>query len=77
MNEVTNWLPYLNSGGVLGLLVVIIYGGSKGWWYYGHQYKAKEREAESWKQLALGSIETIKHTLDVIEPAIQRLSERG
>ena len=73
MTDFPSWLPFLNSGGVLGLLVVIVYGGAKGWWYYGHIYKAKVAECDAWKTLALGGIETIQEAVKVMEPIIEKL----
>ena len=73
MTEIPNWLPYLNSGGVLGLLIVIVMGGARGWWYYGRTYDAKAAECEEWKKLALGSVDTIQEAIAVMEPIIERL----
>jgi len=71
--DIVQLLPLINSGGVLGLLLVMIVGGSRGWWYYGHVYDAKVKEAEAWKQLALTGVASIKEVVDVIEPIIERL----
>ena len=71
--DVTTWLSFLNSGGVLGLLVVIVLGGSRGWWYYGHVYDAQIKKKEAWKQLALTGLASIKEVVDVIEPIVERL----
>ncbi len=43
----------VNSGGVVLLLVAALYGGFRGWWYYGAQYRALEKDRDEWKSLAL------------------------
>ncbi len=52
---------------------MIVLGGSRGWWYYGHVYDAQAREKEAWKQLALTGLASIKEVVDVIEPIVERL----
>jgi hypothetical protein len=46
-------LDILSQGGILGLLVLIIYGGYKRYWVWGWSYSDKVREADEWKRLAL------------------------
>ena len=70
--DINTILPILNSGGILGLVVLIIVLGSRkdATWVYGWQYRAKSQECEAWRQLAVEGIAGIKSTLDVIEPLL-------
>lgn len=54
---------YINTTGVVGLLVLIIVGGSRKWWVFGWQFKdveerlSKVEESNSmWMQLALRGV---------------------
>ena len=71
--DVVQFLPLINSGGVLALLLIVVVGGSRGWWYYGHVYATKAKECEDWKQLALAGVDTIKEAVAVMEPIVERL----
>lgn len=62
-------LDLLDRFGVLGLLVVILYGGVRGWWVFGWVYQDKLRQAEEWKRLAL-------HGTAVIERAVKSWGRR-
>lgn len=46
-------LGLLKDGGTLAVLLLIIVSGAKEWWVWGYIYKAKCREVEEWKELAL------------------------
>lgn len=73
--DLNTWLPFLNSGGVMGLLFLIIVGGARQWWYYGHVYRDKSVEAAQWRQVAIGSLSTIENLLDQLEPVLQKLAD--
>lgn len=45
----------IQTGGVVGLLILIIVLGLKGMWVFGWQYRAKVEECEEWKSYALMS----------------------
>jgi hypothetical protein len=51
---------YINTTGVIGILVLIILGGQRKWWVFGWQYKDQNERLEKveqsnimWMQLAL------------------------
>lgn len=53
---------YIQSGGLVGLFIIILWGGIKKWWVFGWQYnELRERlaklevEKDGWKELALRS----------------------
>jgi hypothetical protein len=43
----------ISDAGIIGLLVVILVGGSKRWWAWGWQYEDLIKEKDEWKRLAL------------------------
>jgi len=48
---------FLNDAGVVGLLVLVLMGGARGWWVYGRTYReAVKREAE-WRSIAMVALE--------------------
>jgi hypothetical protein len=69
-------LQYLQSGGVLALLVFIVYGGSKGWWVYGRTHDDMRRERDEWKAVATGAITSVKDTLAAMEPLVEQIARR-
>lgn len=46
-------IELLQNVGVLGLLVFILVGGSKGWWVYGAIHEDVKRDRDDWKHMAL------------------------
>lgn len=46
-------IQWVRDGGIIALLIVIIYGGIKQWWVYGWMYRSQQAELEEWKRLAL------------------------
>lgn len=54
-------------------MVLILLGGARQWWYYGHVYRAKVKECDDWKGIALGSLNTIEGVLSTLEPVIEKL----
>jgi hypothetical protein len=69
-------LQFVQSGGVLGLLVLIVYGGSRGLWVYGWQYKAAIQDRDEWKAVATGAITSVKDTLGAMEPLVEQIARR-
>ena len=49
----------LGPGGALVLALFILFGGWKGWWVYGREYRIMEKDRNEWKDAALkGSLIT-------------------
>ena len=46
-------IKFIGDVGVLGLLILIIYGGIKQKWVYGWQYREIVADRDEWKQIAL------------------------
>jgi hypothetical protein len=72
----TTLLQYIQSGGVLGLLLAIVIGGSRGWWVYGAIYQDMRRERDEWKAVATGAISSVKDTLAAMEPLVEQIARR-
>jgi hypothetical protein len=51
-------LEWVATGGMIPLLLGIIYGNVKGWWVSGAMYKTMEQDRDEWKALALDTIKT-------------------
>lgn len=58
-------LKYLNSAGVLGVLILAIIGGYRRWWVYGWLYKQMEQERDDWRNLALHGTKIAEQTVDL------------
>jgi len=65
-------LPLLNSAGTLGVLVLIVYGGSRGWWVYGRTYEEMKSQRDDYKLLATQGIASIQKVVDLIESLLAR-----
>ena len=72
MPDLHTILPLLNSAGTLGLLVLIVYGGSRGWWVYGRTYEEMKSQRDDYKLLATQGIASIQKVVDIIESLIAR-----
>lgn len=48
-----SFLRAIDAAGTIGLLVVILVSGYFGWWVWGRQLLAMERDRDEWKALAL------------------------
>ena len=59
-----NALKFLHEAGLLGVLILILFGGWKRWWVFGHQHErviarfevelaARCTERDEWKRMAM------------------------
>jgi hypothetical protein len=59
-----NALKFLHEAGLLGVLILILFGGWKRWWVFGHQHDrviarfeqeltARSTERDEWKRMAM------------------------
>jgi hypothetical protein len=67
-------LKYVSQGGVLGLLIVILFGGYKRWWVFGWIYKESEervakaeKERDDWRDIALHGTTLAEQTVDLFK----------
>lgn len=52
--------------GVMGLLVVLMYGGIKRWWVYGWQYSEMVADRDQWKEMALRGTELAERATNTV-----------
>ncbi len=45
MNALKDAVEFLNATGFVGLFAVVLYGGFRCWWVYGHIYRKMEERA--------------------------------
>jgi len=71
---ITDIFKWLTSGGIIGILVYILVGGSKGWWVFGWQYddalnriKQIEKERDDWRDIALQGTQVAEKTVDLFK----------
>lgn len=59
----------LNSGGVVALLVVMLYGGWKAapWWVFGREFRAMTDERDRWREVAMRGMTTAEKAVHTIE----------
>jgi hypothetical protein len=58
------------DGGPLGILLLILWGGSKQIWVWGYQYREMKEDRDRWRDLALAGT-------DVAEKAVEVVRSRG
>jgi len=75
--DMTTLVQAVQSGGVLGLLLAIVIGGSRGWWVYGRTYEEMRDERDEWKQLATGAVTTVKEIVVSMEPMVEQIARRS
>jgi hypothetical protein len=70
--SITDILKYISSVGVVGILVVAMYGGYKKWWVFGWNYRESEertqkaeKERDDWRDLALHGTNLAEQTVDL------------
>lgn len=68
--DVDTVFHYLNTTGVIGLLILILLGGAKKWWVFGWQYKDLEERLDKvetsnamWMQLALRGVNVTEQVI--------------
>jgi hypothetical protein len=66
----TNALKFLHEAGLLGVLILVLFGGWKRWWVFGHQHErviarfeqeltARTTERDEWKRVAMAQIAVV------------------
>lgn len=68
--------------GTAGFLLLVIFGGYKGWWVYGPVHKARTAELEKdrdwWRQMMLSSLEINRGGVEVVRKVVSATAdERG
>ena len=48
-------ITFLSDAGVLGLLVIVIWGGAKQWWVWGWIWREMKADRDRWRDIALSA----------------------
>lgn len=79
MNEFLGIVEAIKTGGVLFILVALVYGGYKQWWHWGYvvedlklQVAAAQKDSNDWKTLYLGVIGHQTRLVEALEVAIRQ-----
>lgn len=66
-------LGWIQKGGIVGLLAAILFGGTKGWWYFGREVRTMqerirylEHSNAKWMELAFKSTKIVDDVLPLI-----------
>lgn len=54
----------VQAGGMLGLLLFVLYSGARGWWVFGWQYAAVVKDRDDWKGIALSGAQLAKQAVE-------------
>lgn len=72
-------LQVLQQGGMVGLLLIIIVGGARGWWVFGWTYKDRIRdlaaERDQWMRAALKGTYTVEKATEVTDTSSKVLEQ--
>ncbi len=63
----TSLLEFLNTGGVVALLLLVIITGWREDWVWGNLYRKKERECTAWRELAMSNLTTASEAISLAE----------
>lgn len=69
-NEILDFAQKLSTVGLSTLLVLILYGGYKGIWVWGHQYQKCDADREQWKSMALHAAGLAETTASIAKTRI-------
>jgi len=69
-------LQFVRDGGIIGILVVIVIGAIRGWWYTRGYVDELRRDRDEWKQIALSGTRIAERVAEgsgtVLEQALRR-----
>lgn len=60
-------IDLISQGGALALLVFVVVGAVREWWFTGAAYRRLEVERDEWKQMALRSLDTADRAVTLVE----------
>lgn len=55
----------LGPGGALVLALFILFGGFRGWWVYGREYRIMVKDRDEWKDAALKGSRVAERAVDL------------
>jgi hypothetical protein len=62
------WGDLVGKLGVVGLLLLILYGGREQWWVFGWQYRQMREDRDFWQESALKG-------MDLADRAVARIKK--
>jgi hypothetical protein len=74
--EVSSLLDLITQGGLVALLLIIIYGGAKRLWVFGWVYEALKQERDEWKAAALSGTLLAAKAVESAETAVEAKKPR-
>lgn len=66
------FISYLNSAGVVGVLAIIILGGWRGWYVWAREFNEMREDRDWWRSTALDGLGAAERSLDLHEQAQRR-----
>lgn len=70
--DIQVFFKYVSQAGVLGFLIVVLYGGYRKWWVFGWIYRDSEvrtqkieKERDDWRDIALHGTNLAEQTVDL------------
>lgn len=69
MTELKPIIDLITSGGIVAMLIILLFGGSRQWWVFGWQYDQMREDRDHWRELAL-------HGSDLASRAVDTLTRR-
>lgn len=75
--DIQSALRIISDAGVIGLLVAILIGGSRGWWVFGHHYKNLMSERDEWRRLALNGNGLAERGTRIGEHVVHQMDLQG
>lgn len=61
---------FFNTWGWLGITIFIVYGGAKGWFVFGWQYREEKGRAEFWRDRYFVAEDKADRAIDTLAEAV-------
>lgn len=66
--------------GIGGILLLVIFGGYKGWWVYGSTHRSRtgelEKDRDWWRQMMLDSMEINRGGVEVVRKVVSATADK-
>ena len=66
--DLAPWVPLVQNGGLALAVVVLIIGGTRGWYVFGREYEEMKQDRDDWKALALRGTSLAERALETPPP---------
>lgn len=61
-------LDFIQKGGTISVLVIVLVGALRGWWVPGYLYKELQRERDAWRDIATRGL----NVAELVSPITRR-----